>query len=375
MGRFAGHIKSRAKVTMERKWSMRAYKQGDEEGVFELWKAVYPEGEYDREKWLRWWQRTYENNPAGPGRIWLAEHGDKIVGQYAIVPMRVKIGSETVLCSQSVDTMTHPDYRRQKIFETLAKEVYDEAERDGIHIVYGFPARISYPGFVKKLSWFDVAAMQLMFKPLNWRNAIKLKFKNKFLQTVLAIGAGLVLNKVFFRTQKPPSLEGLAINQVTSFDDRINDLWAKISSQYHIMIVRDKDYLNWRYSAPGANYSIFVAEKAGEICGYLVLEHKLQSGTKVSYIFDLVAQSEEIMHYLVSKAINDCQQKQVDLILYSLIANKTYRRVLKRSGFISLPFLKGIHFCAYVSPQCTPLMEPLRNSQNWLAQLGDSDKV
>jgi GNAT superfamily N-acetyltransferase len=341
MGRPVKAIKSEAKITMERKWSMRAYKEGNEEGILELWKAVHPEREFDREKWLRWWQWMYKDNPAGPGRIWLAEHDGKTVGQYAIVPVKVKVGNETPLGSQSLDTMTHPDYRRQKMFETLAKKVYDEAEEDGIHIVYGFPNKFSYPGFVKKLNWFDIATMQVMLKPLNWRNAIKLKVKNKFLQAVLAMGASLVFNKVFFRTQKPPFVESLNVNQVTSFDDRVNDLWGKISSQYHIMIVRDKHYLNWRYGAPGADYLTFVAKKGNEIQGYLVLKHKIQSGVKVTWIVDMVAQSEEIMYCLVSKAIDDCQQKKVDLIVYSLIANKTYCRILKRSGFISLPFLKG----------------------------------
>ncbi|MGA8849159.1 MAG: GNAT family N-acetyltransferase [Dehalococcoidia bacterium] len=360
---------------MKRKWSMRAYKEGDEEGILELWKAVYPEREYDREKWLRWWQWMYKDNPAGPGRIWLAEHDSKIVGQYAIVPVKVKIANKTILGSQSLDTMTHPDYRHQKIFETLAIKVYNEAEEDGIHIVYGFPGQFSYPGFIKKLNWFDVAAMKVMFKPLNWRNAIKLKIKNEFLQVVLAMGASWVFTKVFLGTRRPPFIESLNIKQVISFDDRINDLWAKISNQYHIMIVRDKDYLNWRYNAPGANYSIFIAEKVGEICGYLVLENKLQGGIKVSHIFDLTAQSEEIMRCLVSKSIDDCQQKKVDLIVYRLRANKTYQRILRRSGFISLPFLKGGRLCAYVSSEFTSFKESVRNSQNWLVQLGDSDEV
>lgn len=359
---------------MKRKWAMGAYKEGDEEGILELWKAVHPQREYDREKWLRWWRWMYKDNPAGEGRIRLAEHDGKIVGQYAIVPVRVKIGNKTVLGSQSLDTMTHPSYRRQKMFETLAKKVYDEAKRDGVYLVYGFPNEFSHPGFIKKLSWFNIGIMQPSFKPLNWRNAIKLKIKNKLLGKILAVGASLVFNKTFFRTQKPPFVEGLAINQVTSFDDRINDFGAKVSGQHQIMIVRDKDYLNWRYSTPEANYLIFVAERANEIYGYLVLEHKIQNGVKVSHIFDLIAQSEEVMHCLLSRAAEDCRQNEVDLILYPLIADKTYHRVLKKSGFMSLPFIKGMRFCAYSSSQFIS-KEFLKNPKNWLIQIGDSDQI
>ncbi|MFC2002762.1 GNAT family N-acetyltransferase [Chloroflexota bacterium] len=359
---------------MERRWSMRAHREGDEEGILELWKAVYPEKEYDPEKWLRWWRWLYKDNPAGGGRIWLAEHDGKIVGQYTIVPVKMKNGNKAVLGSQGLNLMTHPDYRRQKMFETLARKVYDEAEEDGLHIGYAFLNKFSCPGFVKKLNWFDIGIMQPMAKPLNWRNAVKLKIKSRFLQRVLAMGASLLVNKVFFRTSKPPDMEGLTINQITSFDDRINALWAKVSTQHQIMVVRSKDYLNWRYGTPEVNYSIFAAEKAGEISGYLILEHKILGEIKVSIIFDTVAQSEEVMHCLVSKAVEDCQQKKAALILYSLIANKSYRRVLRKNGFISLPFLKGSRFCAYSSSPSIP-KNFLKYSGNWLVQIGDSDAV
>lgn len=361
---------------MGQKWSVRAYREGDEDRIFELYKAVYPEKEYNHEKWLRWWRWMYKDNPAGPGRIWLAEHDGKIVGQHAIIPVEVKIGDKTVAGSLSLDAMTHPDYRRQKMFETLAKRVYDEAARGNTHLLYAIlhANNFSYTGFIKKLNWFDVASMQIMLKPLNWRNVVTLKVNNNFLQRVLATGVNLVSNKVLIRTEKPPVTEGLTINQIASFDERFDEVWSKISNQFQIMVIRNKDYLNWRYSTPDVNYSIFVAEKASEIWGYVVSGYKIQSGVKVSRIFDMVAQSEEVMCCLISRLIEDCKQNRVDLIIYRLIANKTYRQVFKRNGFISVPFIKGFHLCAYsTSPSIHK--EFLRNPQNWLVQTGDSDLV
>lgn len=52
MGRFREYIEVEKDTVMERKWTVRAYEQGDEEGILELSKAVYP-GRYDRENWLR----------------------------------------------------------------------------------------------------------------------------------------------------------------------------------------------------------------------------------------------------------------------------------------------------------------------------------
>ena len=358
---------------MERKWSVMAYKEGDEEGIFELWKAVYPEREYNREKWMRWWRWMYKDNPFGNPIMYLAQHDGRIVGHQSLIFMEMKIGNEMVKASQAIDLLVHPDYRYQGIFLKLERSAFDEAKQKGVHITIGFPNEAAYPGHMK-LNWFDVAITKVLFKPLNWENAIKLKTEDKFLQSVLAAGCSLVFNKVFFRTPKAPTLEDLNINQTASFDDRINDFWAKVSNQYQIMVARGKDYLNWRYGTLDAGYSIFVAQKASEICGYLVIGDKMQNSVKVSHVFDLLAQSEEIMHCLVSKAIEDCQRKKVDLILYTLIANKTYHRVLKRSGFISLPFIKGGHFCAYSSSSYISKAF-LGDPENWLVQVGDSDFI
>jgi hypothetical protein len=296
------------------------------------------------------------------------------VGQYAIMPVKVKINNKVILLSQSLDTMTHPNYRRQGIFEKLAKKVYDEAEVENIHIVYGFPNKFSQPGFINKLSWFNIGLIKLWFKPLNWQKVITQKMKNKYLQKILIIGANLVFDNLFIRTQKPPEIIGLAINQIDYFDERFDKFWIETCNQSNIIVVRNKNYLNWRYEAPDTNHSIFAAEKSGKICGYIVLGDTMEGDISVSHIFDLVAQSEGVMNHLLFKAVENCRQNKVDLILYQLIANNAYHQALKKNGFLSLPFLKGGYFCAHSSSSFIP-KEFLSNPENWFVQIGDSDAV
>ena len=362
---------------MKRVWSIRPYKEGDEEGILELWKAVYPAESYDQERWTRWWHWMYKENPAAQGKIWLwlAEDDGKIVGHSAIIPIVMKIGSETVTGFQSIDTMTHPSYRHQGIYETLAKKAYAEAAMEGVHIGYRFPNKNSHPIAIKKLNWLDVATKQIVFKPYHWRNTIRLRVKNKFLAEVLAIGANLVFNKMLVRTQRASIVEGLTITRISSFDKRIDGLWNRISDQYPIVVIRNKDYLNWRYCAvPNIDYSICVAEKAKEICGYLVLRCLLMEQTKVGLIFDILAESEQIAQCLISKAVEQCEQDGVDVIYCSLITNKMYLKALKRNGFISSPFVKGYWLCAYSSSHYIS-KEFLKDPQNWYIQVGDSDAI
>ena len=63
--------------------------------------------------------------------------------------------------------MTHPDYQKQGIFVTLARDLYDDlAARHGVTTVWGFPNDASHPGFVGKLGWFDVHVFPLRVKPI-----------------------------------------------------------------------------------------------------------------------------------------------------------------------------------------------------------------
>jgi len=323
---------------------------------------------------MKWWRWMYKENPAGHGRIWLAEHDGKIVGHSAIIPTVMKIGTEVATGFQSIGTMTHPGYRRQGIYETLAKKVYAEAAAEGMYVGYRFPNKNSYPIAIRKLNWFDVAKMQGVRKPLNWRNTLKSQISNRLLLSLGSIGGNLT-DKIFYRPGKIPVVKGLTISQVSSFDERVNEFWDTVSDQYQIMVVRNKDYLNWRYVAiPGVNYQIYLAEKMGQICGYLVLRCVEQEQVKRSVIFDALAQSVETAEYLVSKVLERCRQEEVDIVSCSMIASKAYLKVFRKNGFIYVPFVKGMRFCAYSSSSCVS-KEFLKNPENWFVQRGDSDII
>jgi GNAT superfamily N-acetyltransferase len=362
---------------MQPRWSARPYRDGDEEKILQLYKVVFPQKEYSRDEWLKEWHWLYKENPAGEGRIWLAEDKGKVVGQVSSVPALIKIGAETIVGFQGVNLMTHPDYRRQGIYRKLFKE--GEAPKEGLSIVYTFPNQTSILSvlrlkMVEKLELFDVLKMQWLVKPLNWENSLKPKIRNESLLKLSAI-VGNFFQKIVYRTGKAPVVEGLAITRVSCFDERINEFWAKVSSQYEIMVVRDRDYLNWRYvTIPGITYSIYIAEKADNICGYVVFRSMARNNMKSCFIFDILAQSPQVAQCLLSRAIADCKQEGVDIISCRMIANKILINDFRKNGFISVPFTKSNLHCIYAfSPE---ISEKFQNKhKNWFIQIGDSDML
>ena len=358
---------------MENKWLIRAYREGGEEGIFELWKAVHPEEIYVSEAWIKWWRWKYLENPAGKPRIWLAEYEGKIIGQYPLVPIMMRVENQIVKAYQNMDLMTHPEYQAQGVFSALERRALDEAKNEGVYITFGYPNAAAYRGHIKS-GWFDIAPTRIMFKPLSWQNALKAEIKNRVLLKISAIGGNLA-DTVFFRPTPPPIMEGLRITQISRFDERIKHLWDRVSGQHRIMVIRGEVYLNWRYvTVPGVEYSIYLAEKTDEILGYIVLRTLQREYRKVVAVLDILADSGQIAQSLVSQAVQHSKRGKADLIYCNFLTNKTYVQAFRNNGFMSVPFIKGSRFCAYSSsPDIS--RDFLRDAKNWFVQIGDSDVV
>jgi GNAT superfamily N-acetyltransferase len=352
---------------VEPKWTIRAYQEGDEEGILQLIQLAF--GWSDK----KYWDWRYRSNPADTGRIWVADDAGKIVGHGALIPIKMKIGAETVTAFISADTVTHPDYRHQGIFEALDREKCAEVAKEGNFIAYRFPNRFSYQGAMK-FGWFEVSRLKRFIKPLNLENILKRYIGNKALRKSCAAGGNLIIS-LLYRTKKSPEVAGLFIVRISSFDDRVNELWDKVSNDHDIMVVRSKEYLNWKYvEMPGNDFVIFGAEKDGQVCGYMVLKCTRQPrGLLTGDIIDLVAplNQTDIIHCLISRAIEYFRHEKVDVIIYEMIAGKTYHAILRKCGFISSSLISKNPFCVYSSHPGIPRAY-LEDAGHWFIQSGNS---
>lgn len=361
---------------MERVWSVREYRDGDEEGLLELRRNVHGKVP-DEEQWRRRWKWMHRDNPAGKSRIWLAEHDNIIIGQCPFFFTQMKVGEEVATAAHSRDLMTDPNYRRQGISYTLQTVGQNEVAKEGISIMYSFPNKSNYLSKMKS-GWYDVGLLQFRFKILNTKNLLRKHVGNKLLLAICTAVANLLLS-IFFKTKEPPKINGLTISRVSFFDDRIDDLWKRVSHDYEIITVRNKEYLNWRYTqVPGAKYEIYIAEKDGQVCGYIVLRAVKEGSLVKGYIFDLLILSnrEDVAHCLLSKAIQYFKHQKADFIYCKMMVGKRLLNIFRRAGFLSFRPLgkrKG-RFCIYNS-NLGISKTYLRDRKNWFTQLGDSDLV
>jgi RimJ/RimL family protein N-acetyltransferase len=355
-------------------WDVRQYKDGDEIKIYELWEALHPDKKENKDEWLSWWNWMYKENPSGNGIIFLAVTKEKVIGQYALIPMLMKIREKVIIGSRAIHAMTHPENRRQGIFQTLGKITLSYAKEKGIPVVFATTNKLSGPGSIQKLDMFSVSSLRLFFYPCHWESL----FQHRIHNTVLlrsCVGIGNLLQQTIYK-KRIPSSEDVRITSISSFDERINDFWNEIAHYFPVTIVRNKELLNWRYvSIPGITYSIFIAEIGKKIEGYIVLRIINEHETKIGFIYDITVNpsKKNIIHLLLTKAYDYFSKENVDIIKYYLFNDSIYQRALREAGFIRYPqFFAQNQFCvnSALSPNETDF---LKDKNHWFIQLGNSD--
>jgi len=368
---------------MSNAWYVRTYKEGDESGITKLLKRNF-------EDWL--WE--YKQNPFGH-LIGVAAHDNQLVGHMAMVPVNMKIGTKTVLASQAVDLVVHPEFRRQGIFLAIGRFLAEETERKAIDIWYGIPNKLAHSGHLK-YGWFDVCKVPLLIKPISlgrvsetfmgkhkltrFFNRYKISRKTSKIILQLISSIDRLFAKIFNQTGDNDSKKNFEIRAISSFDERVDVLWKKASKDYPLAVVRTSEYLNWRYvKKPQAKYRILSAERSGEIVGYIVLKTREEENLKSGYIVDIFAQCSDksLIQSLILKAIEHLKEEKVDLIYCWMLKNglstRVYYKTLRYNGFT--------HFFGRTHPLIARANSPrlskyfIGDPKNWFITIGDSDHI
>ena len=360
-----------------RLWTTRAYQPGDLAGILALRRATF--GEVDKERLLpEVWKWQFIDNPAGPGCMRLADHDGTIVGQNSAIPTRFNLASrpgiESIL-ALSCDTMTHPAYRKQGMFTTLAEELYAElAERSGITTVWGFPNANSHPGFVGKLGWFDIYEFPTWVKPIHSRHILRRYVRSSGLAGILGGVADRLYRSV---AAKPTQPRHCAIREISGFDERFDALWSRNRSLARVVQIRDPLYLQWRYiAAPVFEYHPFEVLVAGSLEGYIVLRVQTLLNLRFGAVVDLFPcpiVDAEITREALSFA--QLYATERDCAFLTALLPPVHVGHLTRFGFIKVPEVLNLRKW-YFGARCLATDEPLlRDINNWYITYGDSDIV
>jgi GNAT superfamily N-acetyltransferase len=198
-----------------------------------------------------WW---FSRNPAG-SLMSVARDDGHVVGVASHSLYRMVLGGQEQLVTFSVHATTDPAARGRGVFVGLERKHEHEAEARGAAVVLAFASAPTAPLFLGPLGWTEVGRLRIWARPL-----------------------------------PRVALRRSSANRVDRFDFSGD---AAVSWPNHI--IRDADYLNWRYLDSPRDYVAYRA--AG---GYVVLGHKRHRGQPVALVADLVGPVRPLLRACVS---------------------------------------------------------------------------
>jgi hypothetical protein len=206
--------------------TIRAYRQGDEQGILAGYNRVFPtaDGRIPVRSPAHW-QWKFLQNPTGLVHIAVAEHEEHgIVGNYVTMPLRLWVEGQEAICGQVIDLYVLPEWRRHGqrpgLFVNIALKHYELFGGAGpgqnlFH--YGWPVPNWRIG-KKYLAYENVRDWDFLFRE---------------------IGGG---------SSERPAPGGLVVREVARFGADVDALWDAQKRSMTMALVRDARYLNWRYA-------------------------------------------------------------------------------------------------------------------------------
>lgn len=309
------------------------YKTGDEHQILKLFETVF------RQKLsLENWQWRFRDNPAGKHFIKLMWEGDKLIGHYAVSPVYMNIEGEEVFTALSLTTMTHPDYGGRGVFKQLSSAMYQYLEsKFQCKAIWGFPNNNSHYGFVKRLGWTNLSVL----------HTLGLKSQNI----------------------KPKGLT-FTVNTISSFNNHHQAFISKKISKFaKIYIIKNKNYLNWRFiKKPNTSYTCYEFRTNSSQAIFVIKPYPLPNQNKYDLnIIDLYMDNYEDIHDYILHIVKDLNIKIDRVSLWKNVFSPEHLS-LEKQGFI--PVLPQTYLAARVH---SSMPECFSDYRHWHISMGASD--
>lgn len=321
---------------------IKPYKSGDEFNFHKLDRKLEIH-KYNRRDPSNFIWKYRGKNPSGFGTNYFAYINDKIIGHFGAVPLKYIVNKKIAKGACSIAMMIEPQWQNKGLIKFVGDEVFKELKKKSIKFVYGYPNDRSFDLHLKFWKYFKI---------IDQKNFVLKK------------------NKKFLIREK------IEIIKLKKFDKIYDKLWKKNKNYYEIAVVRDKDYLNWRYiHRPDHSYYCYSFKLRGVIYGYAVLKYYKFKNKFIGHIIDFFFPNikEEQLKDLFKTLINELIKNNVDEISTWCNGSPEILTVLKNIGFkvsgsrpMIMKFLnENKNFCKYFTSR----------NKKWYFTMGDTLEI
>jgi GNAT superfamily N-acetyltransferase len=306
--------------------SIRQYEPGDEAGILRLFGEVF-----GKKRTAAEWNWQYNDNSHGKGWVALAEKEKDILAHHAVARADLCFKGRRIVAGQSGDSMVHPGMRRNGLFVELLRYCYRFAREDGLEATFGFPNRLSYPGFIRHSGGFRIVSLSYFFRRVGfgkvWGQGADRVFK--------------LVNSVYtgYRKRARRLRYGTRF-EITVSSQPPDDIEGLLSDKraYEVLALwKDLRYLRWRYQDnPYGTYLFHTVRVNGTPRASLITR---DCGDTVAICDLLHRDNEEVPSLLLlDHVVNYYARSRAQKIEFYGHDAGFFRFVFTSCGFRSVPF-------------------------------------
>ena len=319
---------------------------------------------------LGYWDWKYYRNPAGAHATVVALKGSNIVALIGAIPVKLKVNSTILITSQTTDVVISPAYRDLATFMKLAQIFQKECLKSELRVNYGFSNRASHLLSLNFLNFKEIGPIFNMTKVINPASYLRQKLKT----TIVADAIGHT-TKYFIKmrnAKRGTVSDCFKVREIRRFDDRFDRFWEREAENHEIAVIRDRQYLNWRYVENPMPYKIFGIEENETIKGFIVLGAYREEEVARGRIVDIMVEAgrEDLIQLLITKSIGFFCDQNMDIVVCWMVEHSPIFKILKKYGFFKR---KTPHHLIARSDTIGPNIEKLFHLKNWYMTMGDSD--
>ena len=357
---------SAADVTTD-EFQLAYYTCNDRERVFGFVREAFPAAAAAR--LIQQWEWKYDKNPFNQGgtpHIMLLQARDKLVAMYGRIFFRVVIDGTEHVAHHGCDLVVHPAYRGRRLSARLR-------DRDAIESPLHFSWQNEATYRVARRDGSAGVPFVPLVRPLDLARVVRRAVGDHWFGRFLGAVGGRV-ERLVLRRPRDVAEPGVVVRRVGAFDEQFDRLWQRARRDHRIMVVRDRRYLEWRFTQrPDARYTILVATSGSEVVGYMVTRCVDHGEERRGYLVDFLVQhkSPRVFGALLEHAVEHLRRDGA-MAIVCRVTVPPYRRMLYRHGFVRpLRARPGYVRARTRLPDRSGSVES--DARQWFLTMGDGD--
>ncbi len=338
------------------------YQASDRPEVFDFIREAY--SAQNSARLITQWAWRYEGSPftlpEGPD-VSFVRLGQKMVGLSGSYRLRMWMGGIECTAEARGAWVVHPDFRGRDLWKRAGRVPHPFAP-----VQFGWsrlPPRVG-ASFDRSTDRVRPLVRVLDAGPL---------VENFAHSPLLASIAGAASTALRIASSPLRRTRGTVV-RLGAFDERVDPLWERARRPTNAMIVRNHQYLNWRYCRrPDATYNLYAVERGSELDGFLVARPTTYRGMQWGYLVDFLVPENrrDIMSSLIDAALEDFRRAGVTAVI-CYATDPAARSALFRAGFFPAPQRTPIGFMRRMSPKRADLAK-FTAIKLWYLTAGDGD--